>query len=754
MMHSKSIFLLLALLTNCIVLQAKQLTAVQALQRMQNVSYAKGKRVPKGNLLSLAYICQSKAGNIYYAYNDTVSGGDMLLAADDKAPAILAKVNSGRFDLADMPENARRWLDDMSRNIELAIQHDIALFSSENASEGRRNVEPLLLSKWSQDAPYNNLCPKYTSSKKSASGCVATAMAQLMYFHRWPIKGVGEHSYTSETHRFDISADFASSTYLWDQMQNYYGRTYIDGSRNSTMIDYSQEAGDAVATLLYDCGVSVDMDYGESSGAFSSAVGHALTTYFSYDKALNLQSRIWYSDDDWEEMLYQELAAGRPTYYSATSDEGGHAFVCDGYEDGYYHFNWGWSGIADGYYLITGVDPMHPVLQDTKEHFAASFNRNHNAIFGMQKESSGKVAPLQIGVDSNCNIEILSLDNNPVSHAEKDATLRIRCVGSAFFNFSNEPISVFLGVKFEEVSTGQTYWTLTSNKFSLDFKRGYTLYTFFTNGIPEGTYRVNPVFSVSKDTPIDMNLPYGFEKPLLTIGNATPPDPEPDPDPDPDPNPGDIGDDTDISIYPNTVYFHSTSCRVGECFVLPFNMKNEEEITSFQFDIKLPEGVSFVRDEYGDVDIELSGDRTNNRRHNIGSKLQDDGSLRIICYSSQNSVFSGNDGVVLNMPLNVAETMPSGRCQIELSNIRLATPSLQEFVVPQIKTSIDVKSWTLGDVTGDDVVDVVDLTALVSLIVGTGDESKLNREAADVYHDGILNVVDVTALVNIILKKE
>ena len=183
-------------------------------------------------------------------------------------------------------------------------------------------------------------------------------------------------------------------------------------------------------------------------------------------------------------------------------------------------------------------------------------------------------------------------------------------------------------------------------------------------------------------------------------------------------------------------------------------MKNEEEITSFQFDIKLPEGVSFVRDEYGDVDIELSGDRTNNRRHNIGSKLQDDGSLRIICYSSQNSVFRGNDGVVLNMPLNVAETMPSGRCQIELSNIRLATPSLQEFVVPQIKTSIDVKSWTLGDVTGDDVVDVVDLTALVSLIVGTGDESKLNREAADVYPDGVLNVVDVTALVNIILKKE
>ena len=154
------------------------------------------------------------------------------------------------------------------------------------------------------------------------------------------------------------------------------------------------------------------------------------------------------------------------------------------------------------------------------------------------------------------------------------------------------------------------------------------------------------------------------------------------------------------------------------------------------------------------MDIELAGNRTNNRRHNVGSKIQDDGSLRIICYSSQNSVFSGNDGVVLNLPLEVAESMPSGRCQLELSNIRLASPSLQEFVVPQIKTSIDIRNWTVGDVNGDNVVDIIDLTALVSLIVGTSDESKLNRAAADVYPDGILNIVDVTALVNVILKKE
>ena len=750
MIHSKSILLLLALLTNSILLQSKQLTTAQALQRMQNVSYTKGKKIPQANLLSLAYTCKSKAGNIYYAYNDTVSGGYMLLAADDKAPSLLAKVSSGRFELDDMPENTRRWLDDMSRNIELAIQYDINLFSSEQTAEGRKNVEPLVMSKWSQGAPYNNLCPNYKPSMRSASGCVATAMAQLMYFHRWPLQGTGEHSYTSDTYKFHLSADFGTSTYLWDQMQNYYGQTHLDGSRNYTIFDYSQAAGEAIAAFMYDCGVSVDMDYGESSGAISNAVGHALTTYFSYDKALSLQNRLWYSDLEWEEMLYQEVSAGRPTYYSASSDEGGHAFVCDGYEDGYYHFNWGWSGIADGFYLITGVDPMHPVLQDTKEHFAASFNRLHDAIFGMQKESTGKIAPYQIGVEGNCNLYVLSMDNSPVTQADEGVPLKIRCDGSAFFNYSNEPVSVYLGVRFEDVSTGQNYFSLSSNLVTYNLKIGYTSYSFSTKRIPDGIYRIHPVFATSTDNPIDIKLPYGLEIPVITLGNATPPDPEPDPDP----NPGNTDDDTDISAFPNTVYFHSTSCKVGERFVLPINMKNADEITSFQFDIKLPEGISFAVDEFGEADIEISEDRTNSRRHTVGSKKQEDGSLRVICYSSMNNIFSGNDGTVLNIPLDVAETMPSGRCQLELSNIRLATPSLQEFVVPQIKTSIDVRNWIAGDVNGDNVVTVVDLTALVGLIVGTEDESRLNRQAADVYPDGILNVVDVTALVNIILNGE
>lgn len=677
----------------------------------------------------------------------------MLLAADDKVPALLARVNGGRFDLESMPENARRWLDDMSRNIELSIQYGIKLFSSaEQTSEGRNNVDPLVLSKWSQGTPYNDLCPNYAASRRCASGCVATAMAQLMYFHRWPLRGTGQHSYTSDTYNFALSADFASSTYLWDQMQNYYGETYIHGTGNSVMTDYSQAAGEAVAALMYDCGVSVEMDYGESSGAFSTAVGHALTTYFSYDKSLNLQNRLWYSDEDWEEMLYHELISGRPVYYSATSDEGGHAFVCDGYDDGYYHFNWGWGGLADGFYLITGVDPMHPVLQDTKESVSAAFNRNHDAIFGMQKESTGKVAPYQIGVETNCSIDVLTMDYRPVTQVDKGVSLTIKCTGSAFFNFSNESVSAYLGVKFEDVSTGKAYWTLSSRKMSFNVGNGYSAYSFSTDDIPDGTYQIHPVFAVSEDNPIDIKLPYGIEKPILTIGNVSPPDP--DPEPDPDPTPGGIGDDTDISIYPNTVYFNTTSCKAGERFALPINMKNSEEITSFQFDVKLPEGISFAVDEFGDAEVEISGSRTNSRRHTVGSKMQEDGSLRIICYSSMNNIFSGNDGVVLNIPLEVAEAMPSGRCQIEMANIRLATPSsLEEFVVPLIKTSIDVRNWTVGDLNGDNIVNVVDLTALVGLIVGTEDDSRLNRNAADVYSDGILNIVDVTALVNIILEQ-
>ena len=180
-------------------------------------------------------------------------------------------------------------------------------------------------------------------------------------------------------------------------------------------------------------------------------------------------------------------------------------------------------------------------------------------------------------------------------------------------------------------------------------------------------------------------------------------------------------------------------------------MKNEAEITSFQFDVLLPEGLSFVKDEYDNAVITLDESRSSTRRHVISTRLQEDGKMRIICYSPQNSVFTGHDGAVLNISLTASTDMPTGKQHIEFHNMHLATVALDDYYIPLVKTTIEINEGALGDVDGDGDINVVDVTALVNLVVGSGDTSNYKRNAADINGDGIINVVDVTALINIIL---
>ena len=744
MMHSKFIILLLALLANSMVLQAKQLSAAEALQRLKSNNFSKRVGAHRVSPLSLSYVHKLKDSNIFYAFNDTVEGGYILLSADDVAPAILAKVNSGVFSMSDMSEEARLWLEAMSNHIEIAIKYDIPLYTSNTRAGGRQTVNPLLSTTWGQGPPYNDLCPVCFNGEKSASGCVATAMAQIMYYHKWPSNGTGSHTYRSQGNGFIESADFGNTTYQWNMMQDHYGSTSLDGSKHVYNFEYSSSSAKAVATLMYHCGVSVDMDYDYSgSGAYSFDIPHSLISYFSYDKAVNNQFKRWYSDEEWDEMLYQELSAGRPVLYSGNSQDGGRAFVCDGYSDGYYHFNWGWDGIADGYYLITGINAMHPRFPDTGEYVSAAFTMYNEAIFGIQKPTTNTEV-LVLGVYSYSNISVYSSDGLKVSKLEKDTTGKIVFEDNAFYNFSNRDVSVFLGVKFVDIVNGEEYYTTYGQKHTYKVGYGEKSYSFTTIGVPDGKYKVYPVFGETKENLKNIKTIYGTEIPIITIGNPSEPEPEPEPEPG--------NSDTDISKYPNVVYTTPIVQAIGSDFILPIKMKNEVEISSFQFDIILPAGMSFVNDENGNPNIELIEKRSTSRRHIVSSKMQDNGILRVICFSAQNNVFTGNDGDVLKIPLTISGDMPSGKYQIELSNIRLATAELSEFVVPEVKTTIEItERWKLGDVNDDGVIDIIDVTALVNLVINSNNDYNYNRRAADVNGDGVIDVIDVTALINIIL---
>ena len=188
----------------------------------------------------------------------------------------------------------------------------------------RAVIAPLLQTQWGQGAPYNLQCP-VKNGVHCQTGCVATAMAQLMYFHQCPADG------------FD-----------WSNMQLTYTGSETDKQKQ------------AVARLMAACGTAVDMDYGTgSSSAFAMDAAEAFSRNFGYKPTSGELFRMEYSDAEWEELIYSELAAGRPVFYSGSPRGFFHQFLCDGYKDGKFHFNMAWPMVADGYYTLDEVCPAY-----------------------------------------------------------------------------------------------------------------------------------------------------------------------------------------------------------------------------------------------------------------------------------------------------------------------------------------------------------------------------------------------------------
>ena len=286
-------------------------------------------------------------------YVFTTENSFVLMAADDRVQPILGYSLTGRFDTENMPDNKRAWIEGYSAEIQYAIAHQTRATSevaqqwrdlmegNPNAGKSTTTVAPLMQTHWSQDSPYNMLCPG-----GSVAGCVATAMAQIMKYWNYPEHGMRSHSYSHATYGV-LSADFQSTTYDWDNMTN----TYNDSST------YAQKM--AVATLMYHCGVSVDMNYSPNfSGAGDAIVAEALRTYFNYSLETAYHERSEYNDTVWINMLKADLDLNRPIWYRGSGSEGGHAFVFDGYNDSdYFHVNWGAEGYFDEYYSINNLNP-------------------------------------------------------------------------------------------------------------------------------------------------------------------------------------------------------------------------------------------------------------------------------------------------------------------------------------------------------------------------------------------------------------
>lgn len=278
----------------------------------------------------------------FYVFNAEGDNGFVIVSGDDKTDEILGYAVNGSFDADNMPPNVKAWFQGYTEQIAMLETFVPQKSAGENTNQWDA-IAPLSATRWNQGAPYNNNCPLHDGAR-SVTGCTATAMAQIMKFHEWPQDRTRSiPAYTTETEKLFVSS-LRSTTFRWGEMKNSYG---------------PNDKGDAVAELMRYCGQSIKSDYSNiMTGAFTVDVMHALKTYFGYDHNIEYKNMEFYSLSEWERLIYDELEAGRPVYHAGYSMNGGHAFLCDGYDGkGLYHFNWGWGGMYDGYFRLSLMNP-------------------------------------------------------------------------------------------------------------------------------------------------------------------------------------------------------------------------------------------------------------------------------------------------------------------------------------------------------------------------------------------------------------
>ena len=316
---------------------------------------------------------QASDNAAYYVFNVGEDAGFVMVSGVDRTPAILGYTDSGTFDTAQLPSDVRAWFDGYAEQLSYLEQTE-GRYEAPRVANNWAAVAPLLLTRWNQDSPYNDQCPMDPSTgKRSAAGCAAIAMAQVMFYYQYPSQTVATiPAYTTASQKISMPAIDPTSI-DWD------------GIRFSYVNSGSNQQRSAVAWLVLLCGQSVEMDYGsKGSAAVSLLAVNALQNYFGYDKTVRTINRNNFTAAEWESLIYAEVAAKRPVFYSGQSVGGGHGFVVDGYDgNGLFHVNWGWGGHSDGYFRLSVLNPY-----TTTEVGASSstdgFSFQQEAIVGIQ----------------------------------------------------------------------------------------------------------------------------------------------------------------------------------------------------------------------------------------------------------------------------------------------------------------------------------------------------------------------------------
>ncbi len=457
----KKLFFLALLLTLLQTLQARERTQAEltnaALSALQ--SHAATDRKQSASTLRLNVLRQDAVLTVMG--NDTI--GFAVLSNDDAWPAVIGY--SAEPFHPEVNEGLQWFLTVAGQTMSLGKRYEPVAPSGDFMPA----VEPIVQTLWNQSAPYNDQCPPATGGKLCPTGCVATALAQIMYYWKYPVHGTGQGtvSVTADGTGSSITVDFGETTYDWDNMLlDYESNKYTDVQAN------------AVSTLMLHCGVAVSMNYAaDASGSNTYEARSGMMTYFNYNPGMNLLFRDFYSTDEWMNRLYTELNAGRPVFYTGVdATQGGHAFVCDGYDaDGFVHINWGWGPQGgNGYFDVALLDPQ-----------GYSFSSGQTILVG--------VAPTAV---MDYASQIVSYDPMTVTRINK-SSLSIN--GATIYNLTGEPFSGEVALVLDMSDSLTVLKSLSSsdiaNSHGIATKSGFVKLP--TSSLQDGTYRL---FVGSKST--------------------------------------------------------------------------------------------------------------------------------------------------------------------------------------------------------------------------------------------------------------
>lgn len=396
----------------------------------------------------------------YYVYNVGDNQGFVIVSGDDRTTPVLGYSYQGKFASASMPEHVRVFMDNYKAQVKAVMQNpeNVAIQKSSASVTDTTAVLPLLTTRWGQYAPFWNKIPV-----EAPTGCVATAMAQVMNYFKWPAKGTSSYSYTYNGNKF--SANFGNTTYDWANMSDMYY------SNDDTSLVQCK----AVATLMYHCGVSLNMQYTpDASGASTSNVPFALKNFFGYDKNVRYITSDNYTPNQFKYQVMLEIKSGRPVIIAGHDDQLGHSYIADGYDSyNFIHLNWGWYGDYNGFYEMNPID-------------ASTYWIPHGIVIGIQKPvNTSDLALVYQGFNLTYNTSLSK--TQPIT-----TTIKISEENNKSFN-GEVALALYKNEMLYKVI----------NTISSTINSGSTQTKSFNISIPDtlsvGTYRLVPLFKSATD---------------------------------------------------------------------------------------------------------------------------------------------------------------------------------------------------------------------------------------------------------------